>query len=365
MTPSRLQSAVIDLLKIIASQAIVIHHLAGYGPTSLALEQHFPALSHWLVEYAGMAVQVFLVIAGFLAAQTVSQRRDEFQNFPWRPILARYRRLVLPYSAALLLAILIASFARPWFDAEFIPDPPRPAELLSHLTLTHVAFDHPALSTGVWYVAIDLQLFTLFALLAWLGSVVEQRAQASGRNSTHLRHTMLMVAVLGTSSLLVFNRNQALDGWAIYFFGSYAMGAIVCWAQSMPHQHRWLVTMTLVGGLALLVDFRWRPALALLTALALWLAGNWQPPINAVIRRALAPGPIRLVRYLAAISYALFLVHFPVMMMISTVFAVLDLNSAQAGLMAAALTWLLSIIAADLLHRHVELRIGAPRRQLA
>jgi len=363
MKPGTSQSLTIDLFKALASQAIVVHHLAGYGPTSLALEQRFPFLAWWLVEYAGMAVQIFLVTAGFLAAQAVVTRPSEFRVFPWHPILARYRRLVVPYAAAVLLAVLTATLARPWFDADFIPDAPRPLELLSHLTLTHVALSHPALSTGVWYVAIDLQLFAMFAVLTWLGSRSAQRRQAVDAEPAPAHLTWLMVAVLGALSLLVFNRNPDLDSWAIYFFGSYAMGALVYWAQSTRAPHKWVLAIALIGGLALLVDFRWRPALALLTALALALAGSHLLRAVAAPRGALMPHPARLVRYLAAISYALFLVHFPVMMAVSTGFAALNLNSPESGLAAAALTWLLSIAAADLLHRQVELRFAAPRRQ--
>ena len=365
MKPSPSQSTAIDLLKALASQAIVAHHLAGYGPTSLALKQHFPFLAWWLTEYAGMAVQIFLVIAGFLAAQAVVTRQSEFRVFPWRPILARYRRLVIPYAVALLIALFTAMLARPWFDAEFIPDAPRPIELLSHLTLTHVALSHPALSAGVWYVAIDLQLFTMFAMLAWIGSGSARGRQGIGHDTACAGHPWLMVAALGALSLLVFNRNPDLDGWAIYFFGSYAMGALVFWAQSTRATRRWLLAMALVGCLALLIDFRWRPALALLTALTLALAGSRPPGIVAANGGAPLLRPTGLMHYLAEISYALFLVHFPVMMAVSTGFAALELSSPESGLAAAALTWLLSLAAADLLHRQIELRFAAPRRRAA
>ena len=50
----------IDFFKAIASQLIVLHHLAAYGPISDAVQQASPSLISWLYDYARMAVQVFL-----------------------------------------------------------------------------------------------------------------------------------------------------------------------------------------------------------------------------------------------------------------------------------------------------------------
>ncbi|MGZ8261721.1 MAG: acyltransferase family protein, partial [Methylotenera sp.] len=58
----------IDAFKAIASQLIVLHHLAAYGPLSDAVQQAAPGLISWLYDYARMAVQVFFVIGGYLAA---------------------------------------------------------------------------------------------------------------------------------------------------------------------------------------------------------------------------------------------------------------------------------------------------------
>jgi len=56
----------IDAFKAIASQLIVLHHLSAYGPLSTAAQQAAPGLVGWFYDYARMAVQVFLVIAGLV-----------------------------------------------------------------------------------------------------------------------------------------------------------------------------------------------------------------------------------------------------------------------------------------------------------
>ena len=59
----------IDALKAIAALLVLLNHFSSYGPLAAAVNQIFPATVVWLYGYGRMAVQVFLVIAGFLAAQ--------------------------------------------------------------------------------------------------------------------------------------------------------------------------------------------------------------------------------------------------------------------------------------------------------
>ena len=66
MTRPTNRMPLIDAFKALASQLIVLHHLAAYGPLSVAARQIAPATVDWLYDYARMAVQIFLVIGGFL-----------------------------------------------------------------------------------------------------------------------------------------------------------------------------------------------------------------------------------------------------------------------------------------------------------
>ena len=61
----------VDLGKAVASQFIVWHHLALYGPMSEVVGHLTGGLMVWLVSHARLAVQVFLVTGGFLAARAL------------------------------------------------------------------------------------------------------------------------------------------------------------------------------------------------------------------------------------------------------------------------------------------------------
>ncbi len=333
--------AFIDAGKVVAMQIIVWHHLVSYGPLATAARVLCPDLVIWLYDHGRVAVQLFLVIGGYLAARVLSPHGEAFKGRLLPTVINRYLRLTPPYIVALLLATACAVFARHWInDEEFIPAAPDIWQSLAHVFLVHDLFDFDSLSAGVWYVAIDFQLFVLLASLLWLSARLARQSAAA--------HALGVggVLLLSLASLLWFSRQPDYDIWAIYFFAAYGLGALAYWAEK-GRRHVLLAFRLLLAAavIALLFDFRSRLLVALCTALALHLMAH----------HGLKGRLPHAVHALAHMSYALFLVHFPIYMLVSAVFARhgLDMQpwSALAGLM---LTWLLSIAAAYLLHRYVE-----------
>lgn len=325
----------VDLAKVIASQLIVLHHLAFYGPMADIAWSLAPGLFEFLARHARMAVQVFLVVGGYLAVRQLAQGTVLRPTLHIARVLAaRYLRLVLPYAAMLVLAIVAASIARQWMTHPSIGEPPTLMQLLMHLLLLQDLAGVPALSAGVWYVAIDFQLYVLIALLLWLG-----------RSSPWPWLAPVAVAGLAAASLLVFNRIAELDVWALYFMGAYGLGALAAW---WPISGRWKLLTGVVGVcavMALALAWRERVVVALVTAGALMLLkqpSSWQ----GVWARAIG--------LLARQSYALFLIHFPVLLVVNAFFT--RWVPAQpwpqaAGLMCA---WVLSMAAAWAFHRWIE-----------
>jgi peptidoglycan/LPS O-acetylase OafA/YrhL len=335
----------IDALKLIGSQLIVLHHFAAYGPLADAMSRAAPSLSAWLYDYARMAVQVFLVLGGYLAARNLAPEGRIRVDSPWPTLWRRYQRLVLPFLVALLLAVLAALLARHWLNDDFIPEAPTLGQTLSHALLLHGVLGQESLSAGVWYVAIDFQLFALMTLLLWLGR--------------RRLWTVLLVLGLIVLSLFFFNRHEDWDNWALYFFGAYGMGALAYWVGSSRHPGRLLGLMTLAGLAALALDFRGRIALALVVALLLALL-QWRD--HSAPRQSRMPeGLGYLVGRLGQTSYALFLVHFPVLMLGNAVLAKLQLRSDAAAMGVLLVSWAASLGLAVLFERWVEaplMRLG-------
>ncbi|MBS1131124.1 MAG: Acyltransferase 3 [Proteobacteria bacterium] len=332
MSQNASRMPLIDALKAVAALLVLMNHFSSYGPLAEAAREAFPGIFGWFFEYGRMAVQVFLVIAGFLAARGLSSEGQALGISPLPLIWKRYLRLVVPYLAAIGLAIIAAAIANQWLDDEAIPARATFSQWLAHAFLVHSLLGFDALSAGVWYIAIDFQLFALMAILLW-----------SGR--ARLIAPALVLAV-ATASLFWFNRDASWDNWAIYFFGSYGLGAAAWWASDRKQMSAWLGVMLTIAVAALIVDFRLRIALALSVALLLGFG-----------RRTglLAQWPnAKPLAFLGQISYSIFLVHFPVLLIANSLYARFNLDSTLSAMIALVLAWATSIAAATLFYRWIE-----------
>lgn len=334
---------VLDLLKAIACNLIVLHHLAFYGPMADVAYPLMPAVFEWLEDHARIAVHAFLTIGGFLAARSLSQGQAAAAA-PLRALLRRFAKLVPPFMAAMLLAVAASALAAQWMTHESISPMPTPGQLAAHAFLVHGILGYESLSAGAWYVAIDFQLFAVMTFILW----------AAGRGGMPWWGVGMLVAGAAAASLLVFNLNPALDVWAPYFFGSYGLGALAWWACERSRRPSAVALLTaailLLGGLALGLEFRSRIAVALVTAILLVLA------CRGIVR--IAGQDLRLVAFMGRISYAIFLVHFPVSLVVNAAFTrfAQPLPEVQAAGMLAA--WLASIAAGAVFHRWIELPLA-------
>ena len=157
----------VDLLKVFAALLIILHHLSSYGQIAQDARLVLPGLMAWLFEYGRLAVQIFLVMAGYLATQSLSRyvsAKFSVQNL-LRVIINRYLRLFAPYIAALLFTILCAWIARFWVNDEFVGQQETLAQFLAHLFFLQGILGLDSISAGAWYVAIDWQLYSVLALL--------------------------------------------------------------------------------------------------------------------------------------------------------------------------------------------------------
>lgn len=332
----------VDTLKAVASQLIVLHHLAAYGPMSEVVYGHADGLFDWLYYYARMAVQVFLVVSGFLAARTLAPAGVAAFASPSALLWRRYYRLAIPLLVAIVFSIGSASVARAWMDHDFVPAAPSLAQFLAHLLLLHDILGHEALSAGVWYVAIDFQLFVLLVTVLCLarrpGTAGLARAWAAP----------FLLSLLAIASLFYFNRDPEWDPWAPYFVAAYGLGALAFWAGNRTHSPLWLGALAAFALLAVVVDFRPRVLLALAVALAIGIGGR----SGALERWPTVPW----VSVLGRISYSVFLVHFPVCMLVNAAVFRLFGTDLAANLLGLFVAWSVSIAAGWLLYQGVERR---------
>lgn len=339
----------LDGFKGLAAQLIVLHHLAFYGPMSDHVRPAAPLLIDWLDLYGRMAVQVFLVIGGFLAARSLCP--DGIARPGATPALTsllarRYLKLAPPFIVAMLLASCASALAGGWMSHYSISAPTTLAQLAAHVLLVHDILGYEAISAGVWYIAIDFQLYALMAAAVWLCARGGQGLAALRRPWT----VPLVIALMAAASLVVFNRDTALDVWAPYFFGSYGLGALAWWARvgAAGRRRLLLAAMLLSVLLALVIDFRERIVLAAVLALllAFWRSGG----------RASLVSP--LLGWLGRASYSVFLVHFPVCLLVNALFIRMMPGTAGWQGLGMLVAWGASLAAGAAFFRFVERPLG-------
>ena len=231
-----------------------------------------------------------------------------------------------------------------------IPHAPTLPQLVAHILMVQDILDYDSLSAGVWYVAIDFQLFVLMAVVIWLGQRIGPACGGSARVS------IVLVLLLASASLLYFNRQERWDSWGLYFFGAYALGALAFWASSRERSPLWLVALSVAGIAVLVVDFRLRICVALATALLLGITRRID-----IHPRALPKS----VAYLGRISYSVFLLHFPVCLLVNAAIHRIAPDDPAAGVMGMLLAWAASNGAGALFYRYVENPIAYGRYRLA
>jgi peptidoglycan/LPS O-acetylase OafA/YrhL len=320
----------VDWVKAIGSQLIVWHHLAFYGPMSDVVAPRARALFDGLYHDARLAVQAFFVAGGFLAARSM-WRAQQSPDAPrgsagwgWAVAAAsRYRRLAGPLLFALALAVVAAALARR-LSLPDAPAAPTATQLLAHVFLLQDVLGIEALSAGVWYVAIDWQLYAAFAAIVWTARAAGARAAwwAGGA-----------CAALTLLSLLWWNRRPTLDVWALYFFGAYGLGIAAQRIAVRSRRAAGMIALAAVTALALWVEWRSRIAVAGATALLLALLAARARPVPL-------PRPVAM---LARVSYEVFLVHYAVLLAVGAVIHRLAPGSVAANVLGLFAVWLLSL----------------------
>lgn len=340
------RSEVIDFLKAIACVTIVWHHMAIYGPMSLVVSEWLPNVIVFLDDYGLLAVQVFLVVGGYLNAKSWTRglNASDFQFFS--KASSRYLRLALPLLAALSVAVAATALVRPYFEHSSLSDVPTPLNVFAHIFLLQDVLFLEAFSAGVWYVAIDFQLFVLSLVCAGLAHQWQKKTQ----HGLVIRKALLLWVLMMLASLFVWNLHPLGEVWGTYFFGSYGLGLCVgCWREAnLKVSHLALAALlVLLGILAYAFEPRIRLLVAVVVAvlLALYESTGCRP-----LSFLKAPW----IQSLSDASYAIFLVHFGVSLCVSATVFNLASESIPINAMGMLISFGLSLWVGRLLHLHVE-----------
>jgi hypothetical protein len=343
----------IDFFKVFAALLIILHHLSSYGQLAEDARQFLPGIMTWLFEYGRYAVQIFLVMGGYLAAQSLTRSSDiknprAVLNLIWN----RYLRLFAPYVVALLVTLVCAWITRFWVQDEYVGESETLGQFLAHLFFLQGILGLDSISAGAWYVAIDWQLYAVLAIM--LGMFPNYRA------------VIWVSLILILASLLYFNRLSHYENYLIYFIGAYGLGLLAQLAKndSDPTVNRLAKIAIVIIGVIILVssfDHLWiRNILAYLVAIALIV---WGSRAYLDQQHTKMHNLVLSILWASRRSYCAFLLHFAFILIANTIYIASGLSTRHNGWLALGLmmaTVVVSWIAANYLYRLVEL----PSRQL-
>jgi peptidoglycan/LPS O-acetylase OafA/YrhL len=321
------RSVAIDTIKAVGSQVIVLHHFSQYAPMTDWLVLAWPRLVGLIYEEGRLAVQPFLVVGGFLTAQSLGQQaRSAIAPL----ILKRYLRLA-PQLAVSLLLVVFATFllGHELDHEEWLSPLPSIGVFLAHLFFLQDVLGIEAMSAGAWYVAIDLQLFGLFVILARVSRLLERPLSET--------YAPILIACATVASIHIFSKSGVLDIWGIYYLSAYGLGALVSWSHESSRARKWFWITSVLLVVDWIADPRARPILALATALCLYGFSQFRWS-STKTRMA------RVIRYFSDVSYSTFVSHFAVIVVVSGIWERYDLQGHNTALAFLVLAWIASLL---------------------
>jgi peptidoglycan/LPS O-acetylase OafA/YrhL len=325
----------LDALRALASIAIVLHHFALYAPLRDLAAPLIGPLLDWLMHNA-RATQVFFVVGGYVMARSMADKIWNLRQLRLF-LLQRYCRLGIPYLVTMAFVLITYVFARGWLPDEVTGGQVTLRQLLAHFFFIQGIIGEENLSAGFWFICINFQLGLLYVTLLCL------------RDTARYRNCDISKVVawgLAAFSLFYFNLDSTLENWALYFFPYFYMGIIINRAvqRKGPAKEFWLYLALIAAALS--YEWRWRLAMAAVVGVIVYAAektgwgSRW--PNSPLIAR------------LGRVSYSLFLVHFPVLVLVATACVRLEWTSPEAALAGLITAFVLSIGAAAAFHRWVE-----------
>ena len=332
-------------LRAIAAIIITWHHFASYPPLAEWAAPLIKPVTDWLVQYA-RATQVFFVVGGYVMALSMAGRQWQLSGLG-RYALQRYFRLGLPYLAAMVLVCLAYLYGQELLPAEVAGTPVNGPQIAAHFFFLQGILGYEQLSAGFWFVCINFQLSLIYALTLWLRDGV-----CGGR----LNMPMLLGWPLAAFTLFYINLESTWDSWWLYFFPYFFMGIVIHHA---IHRARsslgfWLYALLML--IAMAFEWRWRLLSALLVGGLLWHAERYGWGAQWPRQRALLG--------LGKIAYSLFLVHFPVLVFVASLWLEMDLRSPQWAVAGLCVAFIASLVAAQAFHRWVECPAATLGRRL-
>lgn len=313
--PTRIE--ILEPLRGLAALAVAWYHLTSRG-TLLPQDSWIRASG----AFGWLGVEVFFVISGFIIPYSLLRGHYFIRKDFGRFLAKRIIRLDPPYLITICILLVVASFITlapgPEGESPEISVP----QVLCHLGYLNAFLGYEWLSPVFWTLAIECQYYILVAIAFPLFA------------STKPLPRLASLALL-TVSGVVLDQGQ----FVFRYGGLFSLGILTF----QKHLGFWSARQYL----ALLIP------IAMFTILTLGLLNGLAGMVTALIIAFVKVKQYRLLAFIGSMSYSLYLMHWPVGILITRIgsqFA--DTLPLQIAVLATALT--ASFVAAYIMYRLVE-----------
>lgn len=335
----------LDGLRGLGALSIASFHIADYGPLPVAAEQWLPDVRLFILTWGWIPVQWFFVISGLVAIYTA---RDEPLTLRTaaNQLVSRILRLGVAYWLVVaLVAVLTAAAIDGWDDHSLNEQSPTLAQLGAHAFFLQDILGLPHLSTGLWFVCIEVQFGILLLLLTGLAQgLARATGRPHGRPSSAI--LLLVFSPLAVWSLFVAVYQSHSDMWIWHFYCHIFFGILIGLMLKKAVHPVWFWLYVAAAGLRVTLDYDDNLAASFVAGGTIGLSSHL-----GVLQTWLRQGVFQ---YLGRISYSLFLIHYPVSWLIGRLGYWFTGEQPQWAAFWLVLSLAASIPAAHSLHRWVE-----------
>jgi peptidoglycan/LPS O-acetylase OafA/YrhL len=333
----------IDGLRGIAACCVMVFHFIASGSFGPIFQQQLPGLFS-VARFGYLGVDIFFVLSGFVIAFSVRNQLITgrfLRNF----IIRRSLRLDPPYLVTIALTLLLLWFYNSGLHQHFTPMPTLGQTLANVFYLTGILKIQPMLPV-FWTLCLEVQFYLLFVLALWAGRLTSHR---------QLNWISLsLLAVMGIASIAVTGGwLPRSNGWFINDWNLFLLGSILWWTIDRQISSWWLIAY---AGLLTFASFRtysYSGFTGLMTMSAIAIAAS-----TGRLSSALGNRPLQ---FLGKISYSLYLLHPLIGPQFDGYITWHHRHSLTASILGVCFSISVSIAAAWLMHRYVEvpgIRIG-------
>ncbi len=289
----------IQALRGFAASWVVLFHIAK-GENVTGLTAHLP---HWLsyivFDYGSAGVAVFFVLSGFVISHSLAGRAMDGRGY-LRFIARRSLRLDPPYWASMLLTVAVgAAFAH----AKHLPfASPSFGTVIGHVFYLQELLRLPEIGLVYWSLTYEIQFYLVLAAAWWLITALVAR----GRQAQRVELAVMLP--LGALALVpaALGGDWALHGLFLNLWHGFVLGML---AYEAGVRRRWTGALIVLAVVAFAGAFRTEVVFGVpcaITAIGLWLAGRTSYLDHGLASRGW--------QFLGRVSYSLYLIHVPMLL---------------------------------------------------